>query len=283
MRPIEPARKLQAVTPEEAVALLERSRELRFAFPSSFGDPGLEGDAPDREKLAEAVSVLDDQQADELAANTWRLWMIAPRDVEGGRRFLEGKKSSGALYGAGLLALRDGDVVESRRLSEQALEVADGPEETALAHLGLSRVAFEEGNADEALRHALDARQAAAPLGEPPWPTPLHLQAQALRLQGDLDQAAELFEESLVLNRRIGDEGMVLVEVYNLGLVNVRREDREAAERYLTQVEDDPLAAAALAFVRGDEDAARAHLDQVDDGELPTDDRAEAEWLRSRL
>jgi hypothetical protein len=35
--------------------------------------------------------------------------------------------------------------------------------------------------------------------------------------------------------------------------------------------------------VRGDEDAARAHLDQVDDGELPTDDRAEAEWLRSRL
>jgi tetratricopeptide (TPR) repeat protein len=276
-----------AVTPEEALVLLEQSRALRFAFPASFGNPGLQGAAPVREELVEAVRALEGEQADELAANAWRLWMTEPRDVEDGRRFLAGRSGSLALYGAGLLALRAGDVAESRRLNEQALELAREPEATALAHLGLSRVAFEEGDAEGALRDAVEARQAAAPLGEPLEQASLlavaaHMHAQALRLRGDLDAAAGLFEESLALNRRIGDEGMVQVELYNLGLLNVRRGDVQAAERYLSHVGDDPLAAAALAYARGDRDGARALLDRVE-GDLPSDDRAELEWLRSQV
>src|SRR5256885_14421533 len=119
------------MTPEEARALLARSRELRFSFPSSFGNPGLVGEAPERERFAEAARALDVEQAAELAANAWRLWMVAPRDVEGGRRFLDGRTSSLALYGAGLLALRAGDVAASRRLNEEALELADEPEALA--------------------------------------------------------------------------------------------------------------------------------------------------------
>ncbi len=75
---------------------------------------------------------------------------------------------------------------------------------------------------------------------------------------------------------------MVEVELYNLGLVNVRRGDPEAAERYLSQFGDDPLAAAALAFAKGDSDRARALIEEVG-GDLPSDDRAELEWLRSRV
>ena len=274
--------KLGVVTPEEARALLERSRELRFAFPSSFGNPGLEGEAPDRAELVEAVQVLPAEQADELAANTWRLWMTEPRDVEGGRSFLEGRMGSLALYGAGLLALRDGDVAESRRLNEQALVLANNPQAEALAHLGLSRVALEEGNPEEALRRALEAREAAEPLDEELGRVTFHLQAHSLRATGDLDRAAELFEESLALNRRVGDSGMVEVERYNLGFVNLRRGDTRAAERYLSDAADDPLAAAALAYVQGDRDRARALLDKVE-GDLPVEDRAELEWLRSRV
>jgi tetratricopeptide (TPR) repeat protein len=270
------------VTPEEARDLLERSRELRFAFPSSFGNPRLEGEAPKREELMEAVRILDSEQADELAANAWRLWMLEPRDIEGGRAFTRGRTSSLALYGAGLFALRAGDIAESRKLNEQALDLADAPEATALAHLGLCRVALEDGDADRALQHAVKAREAAEPLGERFAQAPLGMHAQALRLAGDLDGAAELFGQSLARNRRIGDEGMVEVELYNLGLLSVRRGDAVAAERYLSQFGDDALAQAALAYAQGDRDRARTLLDQVE-GDLPSDDRAEAEWLRSRL
>jgi tetratricopeptide (TPR) repeat protein len=255
---------------------------VKFAFPSSFGDPGLEGEPPDREQLAEEIHKLPPDEADELAARAWRLWMVPPRDVQGGRRFLEGRGGSPALYGAGLFALRMGDVAESRRLNERALEEADGDEELALAHLGLSRVALEESDAEATLEHALKAYEAAERLGEPMTQAPLHMNAQAARLAGDLDGAAQLFEQSLAVNRRVGDHGMVEVELHNLGLVHVRRGDFEAAERYLGDLHDDPLAAAALAYARGDKHGASAWLHRLE-SDLPTDDRADADWLRSRL
>jgi hypothetical protein len=75
---------------------------------------------------------------------------------------------------------------------------------------------------------------------------------------------------------------MVPVELHNLGLVHVRRGDAEAAERYLSAVADYPLAAAALAYAKGDHHGATAWLDQIDE-DLPVDDRADCEWLRERL
>lgn len=275
---------------EEADRVLALSRGLHWTFPSSFGTPGLVGKAPERDELADAARMLPAEEATELAANVWRLWVLA-RDVEGGRRFLSevlerggaGRARSLALYGAGLLALRAGDLADSRRLNEEALESADDDDEAlALAHLGLSRVALEDGDAGRALALALRARQHAAALAPAMGQAPLHLHAQSVRLGGDLDGAAALFEESLELNRRIGDAGMVEVELWNLGFVHMRRGDGAAAQRYLGDVADAPLAGAALAYVKGEHEAAKALLGDVG-GDLPSDDRAELEWLRERV
>ena len=83
---------------EEARRLLERSREVRWRFPTSSGSPVLaEQDAwaeqllSERASFAAAARLLlesgDNQEATELAANVWRLWVLA-RDPLGGRAFL---------------------------------------------------------------------------------------------------------------------------------------------------------------------------------------------------
>jgi len=48
---------------------------------------------------------------------------------------------------------------------------------------------------------------------------------------GDYEKAAALFHESLELNRRIGDRGMVMAELFNLGLVEIHRNKVDAAEQ----------------------------------------------------
>ncbi len=247
------------MTPEEAKRLLERSREQSWAFPSSFGDPGPpEAGMPGREEAVEATRVLleagEDQAATALAAVAWRLWMVHPRDVSGGRAFVSGvleaadgepaRERALALYGAGLLALRAGDREESRRWHEEALEAARASgdaEALTLAHLGASREALEDGDAEEARSHAVQAREHAEGLGPAFGQALLHMHAQALRLGGDLAGAAELFEESLALNRRIGDRGMVVVELHNLGHVEIRGGGAEAAERYFEELARTPV------------------------------------------
>jgi hypothetical protein len=112
---------------EQAKRLLVLSRGAVWAFPSSSGPP-VPADAPawaarfakDRESLAEAATVLlalgDRAAATELAANVWRLWVLA-RDDASGRAFLAqildgpervepSRARALALYGDGLLAVR---------------------------------------------------------------------------------------------------------------------------------------------------------------------------------
>src|SRR5512132_603745 len=54
------------------------------------------------------------------------------------------------------------------------------------------------------LRSRNTARNHARGLDEPMSQAPLHLHSQALRSLGDDDEAAELFTQSIELNRRIG-------------------------------------------------------------------------------
>lgn len=297
------------MTPDEANRLLALSREARWTFPSSFGSPAAAGESsverlvPERESFAEAALVLsdsgDEETATELAANVWRVWMMT-RDVEGGLRFVSTvldrvdggptRARALALYGAGLLALRAGELEESRQRNGEALEAARAsgdPEALALACLGLSRVAFEDGDHERARSLAVEAREHAGSFEPALGQAPLHMQAQAVRLSGDYNGAALLFEESLALNRRIGDRGMVEVELQNLGLVELRRGNTDAATRYFEELgaagDLDELTGAALAYARGDDDAAGALLARVDVAELPRDDRAELDWLRQAL
>ena len=151
-----------------------------------------------------------------------------------------------------------------------------------------TRVLLEDGDEEEARSHAAQAREHAESLDPAFGQAPLHMHAQALRLGGDLAGAAALFEESLALNRRVGDRRMVEVELHNLGHVAIRRGEVEAAERYFEELARDAGLTdpnrAALAYVRGDRQTASNILTRIDDAEeLPLDDRAELEWLRNQV
>jgi ATP/maltotriose-dependent transcriptional regulator MalT len=304
------------MTVEEAQRLVVLSREARWRFPSSFGYPGPEAtiELPDRNSFLEAVGVLadsgDGEAAVELAANVWRLWVLSG-DLAGGRALLgvaldgaEPKQSRAralALYGDALLAHRQGALEDSRARNEEAMAAAQasGDEEAlALAHLGLSRVALEDGDHQRAREHAVRAREFAQSASPRLGQAPLHLHAQSVRLAGEYEEAAALFAESLELNRRIGDQGMVVVELHNLGHVELRRGNVDDAERLFNELgaAEDPygkamtsLNQAAVAFARGDRDRAEDLLARTESMleeagvEPATDDRLEMDRLRDQL
>jgi tetratricopeptide (TPR) repeat protein len=309
---------------EEAHRLLERSRKVRWRFPSSSGSPILadqdtwaEQLLSEKESFAAAARFLlesgADNKATELAANVWRLWVLARDPLEGrallaavldGRKVEPSRAKALALYGDALLAFMVGAQEDSRARSEASLEVAravEDPEALALAHLGVSRVAFLDGEYDHARSLATHAREFARTLDPAMGQAPLHMEAQGTRLAGDYDRAAALFEESLALNRHLGDLGMVGVELHNLGHVEIHRGNIDAAERYFAECEelgasDDAYGAAmthlnraVVAFARGEDDRARELLGDAEsllggiDFYPAPDDRFELEGLRERL
>jgi tetratricopeptide (TPR) repeat protein len=285
-------------------SLLEVARTQPWDFPSSAGRPLRDPARAEpllsrRDELAAGASELGDDDANELAARAWRIWMVA-RDIPGGRAFLApvvARRSASrwhalALYGDGLFAWWQGDREASQACNAEALAIAGDPETLALASLGLSRIAVDDGDHKRGLELAREARKHAAQVSEAMGQAPLHLEAQALRLAGDLDAAARLFEDSLALNRRIDDPSMVDVELHNLSAVELRRGNPGPAERYLAQLPamTDPygtalkqLLEASVAYVRGDADRSRELLDSMEQIELARDDQAELEWLRTKL
>jgi tetratricopeptide (TPR) repeat protein len=317
---------LLEMSEEKARHLLSLSRELHWAFPSSQGTPIIGGHASsqrveqavlERESYAEAARLLlangDEEGAVEIAANAWRLWVVA-RDVAGGRGFLDSVLDKGekkpsrarslALYGDALLAFRQGKIEESRKRSKATLEAAllvNDPEALTLANLALSRIAFEDGDYVQALSLAVKARGFARSLRAAMGQAPLFLHAQATRMTGDYDKAAVLFEQSLALNRKIEDEGMVMAELQNLGLVEIHRGHSDAAERYFAESErlgftDGPystamisLYRASIAFVRGDKNGSRTLLQRAESilkeakMEAAPDDQFEINWLHEQL
>lgn len=311
---------------DQAERILALSREARWDFPTSSGRP-VSSPSPawadrftqDRDSFAEAAIRLQAQGrpelAEEVAANVWRLWVLA-RDEAKGRAFLaavldrDGAVRANrfralALYGDGLLAFRQGDLVGSRRRCLAALETADSvgdPEAKGLALLGLSRVELSEGEHEQARSHAAASLATLKGLGPEFTQAPLHMLAQATRVTGPLDDAAALFAESLALNRRLGDHGMVRVELHNLGHVELRRGNVDAAERHFDECArmnrgtDDPydiamelFNRASVAMARDDRVQAGALMDQARSTlvraqvSLATDDQREFDDLARRL
>ena len=317
---------LQEMTDEKARRMLALSRGLRWAFPTSQGTPIIRGHTAsrqveqavqERESYANAARVLlengDKEGAVEIASNAWRLWVVA-RDLDGGRAFLASVLENGekkpsrarslAHYGDALLAFRRGDLEESRGRSQAALAAAlavNDPEALTLAYLAQSRIAFEEGDYAQSLTLAVKSRDFARSLDPAMGQAPLFLHAQATRMTGDYDKAATLFEQSLDLNRRINDRGMVMAELQNLSLVEIHRGNVDAAERYFAESKklgsaEDPYSAAMaklfkamITFTRGDHDLSRTLLHRAEailkDAEMDAgpDDQFEINWLRGKL
>jgi tetratricopeptide (TPR) repeat protein len=255
----------------------------------------------------------DEESAVAIASNAWRLWVVA-RDVGGGRAFLasvldKGEKKQSrarslALYGDALLAFKQGKIEESRRRSQAALDEAlavNDREALTLAYLAASRVAFEDGDYAKSLTLAVKAREFARSLDPAMGQAPLFLHAQATRMTGDYEKAAGLFEQSLDLNRKIRDQGMVSAELQNLGLVEIHRGNVDAAERYFAESErlgtaNDPYGSAmtqlyrsAIEFVRGNRDGSRALLQRarsiLKEAKIDAapDDQFEINWLHEQL
>jgi tetratricopeptide (TPR) repeat protein len=294
------------VTHDEAERLLELARAA-----------DLERLGAQTTRLFEAVRFLQansrNEEAAEIAANVRRLWLFSG-DLAAGREFLAAvlddpasqpsRARALALYGDGVLAFRAGAQRESQARNDAALEIArtvGDREAEALALVGLSRVALRDGDYARVRTLAAQARDLVRDLEPSADVAPLHLQAAGTRLAGDLDSAARLYEESLDLNRRLGDKRMVAVELHNLGHVELHRGDVARAERCFAECDalrnpGDPydtamtsLNRAAISFARGD--VARAH-DLLRNVEttlgaagivLDPDDAYEVDWLRAGL
>jgi len=238
------------MTPAEAHRLLGLARDAQLVGPEAAR--WVARLAPEREQLVEATRFLavlgQEEEAAELAAGVWRLWLLSG-DIASGRRLCAAALEAGAgrpsraralaLYGDGLLAFRQGAQAESQERNQAALEVARAVgdrEAEALALVGLSRVAFRDGDYPRVRSLAAQARERTRDLDAAAGVAPLHMLAAGTRLAGDHDQAAELYTQSLELNRRLGDRRMVGMELHSLGHLELHRGNLQAAERCFAEV-----------------------------------------------
>lgn len=305
--------------------LIELSREAHWTYPTSSGRP-VPPEPPEwlarvsakRSAYVETAHSLLEQDdfasATELAANAWRLWILG-RDDAGGRKFLTmvldhpgntepTRWRALALYGDSLFAFRLGHNESSRERSSDALKTARAANDTEaeiLALLGLSRVELTDGDWAAAREHAARSLELAKGFRPALSQSQRHMIAQAARLEGDLDEAARLFRQSLELNRRLGDRGMVAVELHNLGHIELRRGFVDIAEKLFEESAsmdkgDDPYGTAmqlfnqaSIAFARGDGEAAasllrKAHATLSDAGIEPAmDDATEMNRLKRQI
>jgi hypothetical protein len=160
-------------------------------------------------------------------------------------------------------------VVYERRRRGRTPPAGDG-----LALVGLSRVALRDGEYDRVCSLAADARKL-APTAEAEV-MPLHLLAAGTRLDGDLDAAAELYAESLELNRGLDNAAIVGMELHNLGHVEIRRGNLDAAQRHFAVTAGERKRASEL-VARAEQTLGQAGI------VLDPDDQSEVAWLRAQL
>jgi tetratricopeptide (TPR) repeat protein len=266
-----------------------------------------------RESIERLVAQGAFADAEELAANGWRVWLTTG-DLDGGRAALAAlldreaaepsRDRAVALYADGVLAFRQGDEAGSLARSEEARDAAraagDAPAES-LALVGLCRVALRDGRYGDVVELAREARRLVGD-DEDAQAGPLHLEAAGTRLGGDYEAARALYLESLDLSRRRGNAYGEAMELHNLGHVSLRLGDVGAAEGYfarwreLTASSHSPydrgmaaLNEAALAAAHGERERgadrlARAEATLAAAGiVLDPDDASEAERLRALL
>jgi tetratricopeptide (TPR) repeat protein len=145
------------------------------------------------------------------------------------------------LYQEGVEAFRSGAAERSRRLTERSLELARDVGDvsaTVNALMGLGRLALREKDLARVHRLTAEARALVEDRGGPPEAValPLHLDAEATRMAGDYERARPLYERSLELNRELGREHWITVELSNLAWVEVNAGRTDRADELLQEV-----------------------------------------------
>jgi tetratricopeptide (TPR) repeat protein len=134
-------------------------------------------------------------------------------------------------YQDGMLAFREGDQAGAASAFEASLVLARASGDdrvVVLAMMGLARVDLRRGDLTAVRRRCEEALSLAEGLDPAARQHPLHLLATADRMEGGYAAAVERYRESLALNRRLGDERWVTMEMMNLA----------AAERGLGRLDD---------------------------------------------
>lgn len=160
--------------------------------------------------------------------------------MTGTRETLE---DAAALEERAYAAFKAGDVELSRSSSEQSLGIARRLGDAAAsvrALAGLMRLALRDRDFREVERLAEECDRLAAESGDRSLGRmPLHMRAEAARMEGRIELALELYDRSIALNHELGNAAMVQVELGNKGwaeLANGRLDEaarlfRESLER----------------------------------------------------
>lgn len=130
-----------------------------------------------------------------------------------------------------MLAFRDGDQARAASAFEASLVLARASGDdrvVVLAMMGLARVDLRRRDLTAVRRRCEEALWLAEGLDPAARQHPLHLLATADRIEGGYAAAVERYRESLALNRRLGDERWVTIEMMNLA----------AAKRGLGRLDD---------------------------------------------
>jgi len=203
-----------------------------------------------------------------------------------------------------MAAFRRGDTEHATRITDIALEVARKGQDARREVDALcmhARIALRLGELDRVVELAGEARAKAA--GDPRLErTPIHVQAVAARMRGDLASARDLYRASLDLSESLGEGSMAAAEHHNLAYVELHAGNHERARRLFLEARRRAerlglhglypylLAdAAQLAVEDGDAAKAATLLGAADAafgaaGEIPDpDDAAEHQRLRAQL
>ena len=132
-------------------------------------------------------------------------------------------------------AFKSGNARRSRELSVEGLDLARTARDAraeAEALAGLMRLSLRERDFEELEKLAQQGEEAASAARDPSLRRmPLHMRAEAARMQGNLDKARALYDTSIDLNRELGNEAMVTVEMANKAWVEIHSGNLGEAER----------------------------------------------------
>jgi predicted ATPase len=184
-----------------------------------------------------------------LVAALWRFWVMRGHAPEGGRRAEAAVAADqrpttargGALTGAAVLALEQGDTVRARQRAEASLTLYLALGDAwgiANSKLLLGNVCMEEGRNDEARALFEDCRARFSALGDDHYTLlSMRVLAWAHFELGEKDQAAALHEEVVRRARAVGNDRMTATSLAALAEYALYEERvGEAVERLLEAV-----------------------------------------------